>query len=70
MIGGVLLVLVGEAALLGSLGVLVWAGVFFAMNAAWFRLGEEPGLRRRFGEEYEEYARRTPRWIPTPRRRP
>jgi hypothetical protein len=25
---------------------------------------EEPGLERRFGEEYRAYRRRVPRWIP------
>ena len=68
MITGVLLVLLGEAALLGSLGVLVWAAIFLAINAAWFPLVEEPGLVRRFGAEYEEYSRHVPRWVP--RRRP
>jgi protein-S-isoprenylcysteine O-methyltransferase Ste14 len=64
MITGVLLVLGGEAALFGSLGVLAWAGVFLAMNAVWFPLVEEPGLVRRFGEDYEAYRRNVPRWIP------
>ena len=27
-------------------------------------LVEEPGLRRRFGAEYEEYCARVPRWLP------
>jgi len=64
MITGVLLVLLGETALLGSLGVLVWAGIFFAINAVWFRLVEEAGLVRRFGAEYEQYRRNVPRWVP------
>jgi protein-S-isoprenylcysteine O-methyltransferase Ste14 len=64
MITGVLVVLLGEAALFGSLALLVWTGVFFVMNAVWFTLGEEPGLVRRFGGEYEEYRRNVPRWIP------
>jgi protein-S-isoprenylcysteine O-methyltransferase Ste14 len=25
---------------------------------------EEPTLRRQFGESYDEYRRRVPRWIP------
>jgi len=66
MITGVLLVLAGEAALFASPGVLIWAGAFFLINSVWFVLGEEPGLRRRFGEDYEEYARTTPRWLPHP----
>jgi protein-S-isoprenylcysteine O-methyltransferase Ste14 len=64
MISGVVLVLLGEAALLGSLGILAWAAIFFTVNAVWFPLVEEPGLRRRFGPDYEEYSRSVPRWVP------
>ena len=64
MITGVLIVLLGEAVLFGSLWILVWAGVFLALNAVWFPRVEEPGLRERFGAEYEEYRRNVPRWVP------
>lgn len=64
MISGVLFVLLGEAAVLGSLPILAWAAVFLAANAIWMPLVEEPGLRRRFGEEYETYAANVPRWLP------
>jgi protein-S-isoprenylcysteine O-methyltransferase Ste14 len=64
MISGVLAVLLGEAALFGSWAVLGWFGFVFALNAVYFPLVEEPGLRDRFGAEYDEYAARTPRWIP------
>ena len=64
MITGVLTVLIGEAVLFGSLGVLAWAGVFAALNAVWFPLVEEPGLRERFGDEYDAYRRNVPRCIP------
>jgi protein-S-isoprenylcysteine O-methyltransferase Ste14 len=64
MISGVIAVLLGEAALFGSLTLLIWAAVVFAVNAVYFPLVEEPGLRRRFGAEYDEYAARTPRWLP------
>jgi protein-S-isoprenylcysteine O-methyltransferase Ste14 len=67
MITGVLMILLGEAALLASVQILIWACVFFLMNCAWFVLYEEPGLRERFGAEYDEYARRTPRWLPVRR---
>jgi protein-S-isoprenylcysteine O-methyltransferase Ste14 len=68
MITGVLSILLGEAALFGSLWVLAWWLAFFAINAVYFPLIEEPGLRGRFGDEYERYRRSVPRWIP--RRRP
>jgi protein-S-isoprenylcysteine O-methyltransferase Ste14 len=64
MISGVLAVLLGEAALFGSLELLAWFAVVFAVNAVYFPLVEEPGLRRRFGADYEEYAARVPRWLP------
>jgi protein-S-isoprenylcysteine O-methyltransferase Ste14 len=64
MISGVLAVLLGEAALFGSWAVLGWFAFVFALNAVYFPLVEEPGLRDRFGAEYDEYAARTPRWIP------
>jgi protein-S-isoprenylcysteine O-methyltransferase Ste14 len=64
MITGVLCILLGEAAAFGSLWLLGWAGLFFFMNAVYFPLFEEPGLERRFGEEYRAYKRNVPRWLP------
>jgi protein-S-isoprenylcysteine O-methyltransferase Ste14 len=66
MITAVLAVLLGEAALFGSMGLLIWAAIFFAVNWVYFVLSEEPGLERRFGDEYRAYRRRVPRWIPRP----
>ena len=64
MITGVLLVLLGEAALLGSSTLLLWAAGIFAVNVVYLPLVEEPGLRRRFGEEYDSYCAAVPRWVP------
>jgi protein-S-isoprenylcysteine O-methyltransferase Ste14 len=64
MISGVLTVLLGEAALFGSLPLLAWFGAVFALNAIYFPLVEEPGLRERFGEDYERYRANVPRWLP------
>jgi protein-S-isoprenylcysteine O-methyltransferase Ste14 len=64
MISGVLAVILGEAALLGSLALLAWAAGVVAVNAVYLPLVEEPGLRRRFGEEYERYRAAVPRWLP------
>jgi protein-S-isoprenylcysteine O-methyltransferase Ste14 len=64
MISGVLTVLLGEAALFGSVPLLVWFGAAFAVNAVYFPLVEEPGLRKRFGEDYEAYCDNVPRWLP------
>jgi protein-S-isoprenylcysteine O-methyltransferase Ste14 len=67
MISAVLFVLLGESALFGSFALLAWAAVFLAVNATYFPLVEEPGLQRRFGAEYAEYAAHVPRWLPRPR---
>ena len=64
MISGVLCVLLGEALLFGSLALLVWFAFVFAVNAVYFPLVEEPGLRRRFGADYEAYRAAVPRWLP------
>jgi protein-S-isoprenylcysteine O-methyltransferase Ste14 len=64
MISGVLFVLLGEAALFGSLALLLWFGLVSALNAVYMPLVEEPGLQRRFGKEYERYRAHVPRWIP------
>ena len=34
------------------------------INMFYFPLSEEPGLRKRFGKEYEEYCKNVPRYIP------
>lgn len=60
----VLVLLAGEAMLFGSPALLVWFAAFFASNYALFRLYEEPGLERRFGEDYRTYKRNVPRWLP------
>ena len=64
MISGVLAILLGEAILFGSLALFVWFVVFFIMNAIYLPLSEEPGLERRFGNDYLEYQKNVPRWIP------
>jgi protein-S-isoprenylcysteine O-methyltransferase Ste14 len=64
MITGVGLVLLGEAALLGSPAVLIEFALFALANATYIPLVEEPGLARRFGQEYEQYRRAVPRWVP------
>lgn len=64
MISGVSFVILGEALVTGSPALLAWFGVFTLLNIVYMPLSEEPGLVKRFGEEYSEYARHVPRWIP------
>ncbi|HEY8502342.1 MAG TPA: isoprenylcysteine carboxylmethyltransferase family protein [Solirubrobacterales bacterium] len=64
MITAVLAVLAGEAALFGSVPLLIWCAAFFLLNHAFFLLYEEPGLERRFGDEYRAYKASVPRWLP------
>jgi protein-S-isoprenylcysteine O-methyltransferase Ste14 len=64
MISGVLCIRMGEALLFGSTALLAWWALFLAVNAVWFPLVEEPGLRRRFGADYEAYRAAVPRWLP------
>ena len=64
MIGGVLVVLLGEAALFGSLALVTWFVAVLVVNALYIPLVEEAGLRRRFGAEYDAYCAAVPRWLP------
>ena len=59
-----MLVLVGEAFLLGSPWVMAWAGAFLALNFIYLLRFEEPGLERPFGGRYRAYKRAVPPWIP------
>jgi protein-S-isoprenylcysteine O-methyltransferase Ste14 len=64
MISGVAALLLGEAVFFGSLWLVGWAALFVAINSAYFILAEEPGLERRFGDEYRAYRAAVPRWVP------
>lgn len=64
MITGVAAILLGEAVLFGAPLLLAWTGLFALANALYIPLAEEPGLRRRFGAEFDDYCRHVPRWWP------
>ena len=64
MISGVALMLLGEALFWGSKALGIWAGAFVFINHVYFVLSEEPGLEKRFGENYRLYKANVPRWIP------
>jgi protein-S-isoprenylcysteine O-methyltransferase Ste14 len=64
MITGVVCILLAEAAITAAIPLLFWAGVFFAVVAVVIRGWEEPHLKKRYGDEYVEYRRNVPAWIP------
>ena len=64
-----LCVIWGEALYTASLGVLLYAASTSVLAHIVVTRVEEPELRQRFGEAYEQYCRRTPRWLPRPSQR-
>ena len=56
--------IVGQALLLGSPILLLYAAAFAVVVLAFVRGYEEPTLARRFGSEYEDYRRAVPGWWP------
>jgi protein-S-isoprenylcysteine O-methyltransferase Ste14 len=59
-----LAVIVGQALLLGRLGLLLYAAAMWLVTAAFVRWYEEPTLTRQFGGDYEAYRRAVPAWWP------
>jgi protein-S-isoprenylcysteine O-methyltransferase Ste14 len=60
----ILATMVGQALLLGQLGLLLYAAAIWLIAAAFVRFYEEPTLTRRFGADYEAYRRAVPAWWP------
>jgi protein-S-isoprenylcysteine O-methyltransferase Ste14 len=60
----VLALIVGQALLLGQLGLLAYAAIIAAAFAASVHWYEEPTLQRRYGEQYDTYRKTVPGWIP------
>ena len=67
---GVLALIVGQALLLGREVLFAWAAAAWLLFHLFVVFEEEPGLRRRFGAEYEDYCARVARWLPTSPRSP
>jgi protein-S-isoprenylcysteine O-methyltransferase Ste14 len=61
---GALLVLVGEALFFESETLGFYAAIMALVYHLFVVLYEEPRLRGLFGEEYENYRKAVPRWIP------
>ncbi|HTX90005.1 MAG TPA: isoprenylcysteine carboxylmethyltransferase family protein [Anaerolineales bacterium] len=64
MILSLIILQLGEAVLFASYGIALLAIFNFILNTLYFIYSEEPGLAKRFGEEYLEYKKNVPRWIP------
>ena len=67
---GVLLLVVGQALLLGREILFGWAAASWLIFTSFLAFYEEPQLRRRFGATYDDYRRRVRRWLPTRPRSP
>jgi protein-S-isoprenylcysteine O-methyltransferase Ste14 len=56
----------GSFGLLGHAALLLYAVACIGITHLLLVYWEEPGLRRRFGAEWDGYVRRVPRWIGRP----
>jgi protein-S-isoprenylcysteine O-methyltransferase Ste14 len=61
---GLLVAILGQALLFSSVGLVIYAAIVWAVTASFVHWYEEPTLRRQFGDEYDQYTRNVPGWIP------
>jgi len=61
---GVVMVVLGQGLVIGSLAVLAYAAALLMTFHVFVMAYEEPKLRQTFGAEYERYCRNVSRWIP------
>ncbi|MBA2501702.1 MAG: isoprenylcysteine carboxylmethyltransferase family protein [Pyrinomonadaceae bacterium] len=61
----VMLVLIGEVMFFESAVILIYASIVFLSFHLWVVYYEEPTLRRKFGESFEQYCQKVSRWIPS-----
>ena len=61
---GVALVIGGQAWLFHSLHIAIYMVCMLLTAHLFVLFYEEPRLRKQFGEEYDRYRERVPRWIP------
>lgn len=64
MITGVIFLLLAEFLIFGSPALAIWFGIFTLGNAVYIPRFEEPGLIKRFGNDYLQYKQHVPRWMP------
>ena len=61
---GVFAILIGEVLTLGSRALFVYAAVWLLVVHIVILVYEEPNLRARFGDSYEQYCAHVRRWVP------
>ena len=59
-----IMAVLGQAMIFGSLGVLVYSVAMWAITASFVRWYEEPVLLKRYGDEYERYRQAVRAWVP------
>ena len=64
MILSLIIIQSGEALLFASYGIAILLVLNYVINTIYFINSEEPGLEKKFGQEYIEYKKNVPRWIP------
>ena len=60
----VVLVILGQAMILGNVSLLVYGALVWLIFHVFVLAYEEPTLRRTFGPEYDAFCANVPRWIP------
>ena len=63
MLLGVVVVLIGESLAFQSFALLAYALLYWIWLTVFLVLIEEPAMRRRFGDDFDRYRRRVPRWF-------
>jgi protein-S-isoprenylcysteine O-methyltransferase Ste14 len=64
MMHGQLLFFAGFGFLLDALAMFLLLPVVILMTHVFIVLLEEPNLKKRFGQEWMDYTKRVPRWLP------
>ena len=64
MISGAIMVLFAETLIIHSWALAAWLVFFIFANMIYLPFKEEPGLEKRFGDDYHFYKENVPRWIP------
>lgn len=64
MMWAIHIVLIGEVIVFNSPMLILWLCVWLRIAHLYVSRYEEPNLGALFGNEYIEYCKRTPRWIP------